>query len=92
MTGSRDAPDHQQNVLYLIDDWTAHDRRGLAGLTEQQRAAQHAARRALYDYVDGLWEGAKAAGLDPAVRPEWQAVAAVRDLATHLAFIDDGVV
>lgn len=95
MTGSGDAteaPDHQQNVLDLIDDWTTHDRRGLAGLTEQQREAQIAARRSLYHYVDEMWAGAKRDGLDPANRPEWAAVAALRDLSIALAFLDDGVI
>lgn len=84
--------DHQQNVLDLIDDWTAHDRRGLAGLTEQEREQQLAARKAVYEYVDGMWAAAKQDGLNPAARPDWSAVAALRDLLTALAFIDDGVI
>jgi hypothetical protein len=41
-------------------------------------------RQALYDSIDRLWEGARARGLDPAVRPEWYAVAGLRDLTNAL--------
>lgn len=85
-------PDHQQHVLDLVDDWTIHDRRGLAGLTEQERDQQIAARKAVYRYVDDMWTNAKKDGLHPANRPDWVAVAALRDLLTAMAFIDDGVI
>jgi hypothetical protein len=38
----------------------------------------------LYDYVDRIWEGAKARGLNPVIQPEWNAVAGLRDLANAL--------
>jgi hypothetical protein len=42
------------------------------------------ARQTLYDYVDAIWEDAKAGGLEPAVRAEWTVVAGLRDLTNAL--------
>ncbi|MCW6005393.1 hypothetical protein K1W54_12490 [Micromonospora sp. CPCC 205371] len=42
-----------------------HDTAALAAMTAQQRADQVVARRALFDYVDAMWDGAKAKGPQP---------------------------
>lgn len=84
MSDVDDELDHQGMAIELIDAFAEHDATGLAALDEAGRAAQLQARQALYDYVDAIWEGAKARDLDPAVRPEWNAVAGLRDLATAL--------
>lgn len=76
--------DHQAMAIELIDAFAEHDQTGLAALDAAGRAAQHAARQALYDYIDGMWEGAKAQGLDPATLPEWSVVAGLRDLTSSL--------
>lgn len=84
MSDVDDELDHQGMAIELIDAFGEHDATGLAGLGPAGRAAQLQARQALYDYVDRLWEGGKARGLDPAVRPEWSAVAGLRDLTNAL--------
>lgn len=35
-------------------------------------------------YVQGIWQGAKARGLDPASLPGWAGIAAMNDLAAAL--------
>ena len=79
-----DELDHQGMAIELIDAFAARDAAGLAALDAAGRAAQVQARQALYDYVDQIWEDAKARGLDPAVRPEWNVVAGLRDLTNAL--------
>ncbi|MFG1892099.1 hypothetical protein ACGFIR_30065 [Micromonospora sp. NPDC049051] len=79
-----DELDHQGMAIKLIDAFAEHDAAGLAALDAAGRAAQVQARQALYDYVDRIWEAAKARGLDPAVRPDWNAVAGLRDLTNAL--------
>ena len=38
----------------------------------------------MYLFVDEIWEGAKARGLDPATDPQCNAVAGLRDLSNAL--------
>ena len=59
-----DSLDHQGMALGLIDGWTGHDDTHLAQLPDIELAAQVQARQALYDYVDRIWEDAKARGVD----------------------------
>lgn len=63
-------------AIELIAPFAEHDATGLAALD--------AARRTFCDYVDGIRAGAKARGLDPAILPEWNAVAGLRNLANEL--------
>ncbi|WP_371409367.1 hypothetical protein OG423_05820 [Micromonospora zamorensis] len=76
--------DHQGMAIELIDAFVERDAAGLAALDAAGRAEQVQARQALYDYVDRIWEDAKARGLDPAVRPDWNVVAGLRDLTNAL--------
>lgn len=76
--------DHQMNAIDLIDDFEVHDMAALAELTMQQRAAQVRARQQLYELVDAIWDAAKERGLSPADLPEYQSVAAMRDLSNQL--------
>lgn len=71
-------------AIELIDAFVERDAAGLAALDAAGRAEQVQARQALYDYVDRIWEDAKARGLDPAVRPDWNVVAGLRDLTNAL--------
>lgn len=71
-------------AIDLIDAFAERDAAGLAALDAAGRAAQLQARQALYDYVDRIWEGAKARGLEPATSPEWNVVAGLRDLTSAL--------
>ena len=84
MANVDDELDHQGMAIELIDAFAEHDAAGLAALDAAGRAAQVQARQALYDYVDRIWEDAKARGLDPAVRPDWNVVAGLRDLTNAL--------
>ncbi|MEV4830624.1 hypothetical protein AB0K25_20175 [Micromonospora sp. NPDC049257] len=84
MVDGDDELDHQGMAIELIDAFAERDAAGLATLDAAGRAAQAQARQALYDYVDRIWEDAKARGLDPAVRPDWNAVAGLRDLTNAL--------
>ncbi|MFI7510658.1 hypothetical protein ACIBSS_27955 [Micromonospora aurantiaca] len=84
MVNVDDELDHQGMAIELIDAFAEHDAAGLAALDAAGRAAQVQARQALYDYVDRIWEDAKARGLDPAVRPGWNVVAGLRDLTNAL--------
>ncbi|MEU7800751.1 hypothetical protein AB0B10_15915 [Micromonospora arborensis] len=79
-----DELDHQDMAIELIDAFAERDAAGLAALDTAGRAAQVQARQALYDFVDRIWEDAKARGLDPAVRPDWNGVAGLRDLTNAL--------
>ena len=85
MDDNYDDPEQDQwRGLRLAEAFEEYDLRTLAGLTADQRAAQARAREHLAEYVDDLWEDAKAEGLDPAIRPEWNVVAGMRDLTIAL--------
>ncbi|TDB79811.1 hypothetical protein [Micromonospora sp. KC721] len=84
MVNVDDELDHQGMAIELIDAFAERDAAGLAALDAAGRAAQLQARQALYDYVDRIWEDAKARGLNPAVRPDWNVVAGLRDLTNAL--------
>ena len=71
-------------AIELIDGFAEHDATGLAALSPAQRAEQQRVRKALYDYIDQIWEDGKARDLDPATRPEWNVVAGLRDLTNAL--------
>jgi hypothetical protein len=75
MSDVDDELDHQGMAIELIDAFAEHDTAGLADLDAAGRGAQVQVRQALHEYVDRIWEGAKARGLDPASQPEWNAVA-----------------
>jgi hypothetical protein len=79
-----DTLDHQGMAIELIDAFTDHDTRGLAALDAAGRSAQLRARQQVYDYIDRIWEDAKAEDLDPAIRPEWSVIAGLRDLTNAL--------
>ncbi len=75
---------HQMAAIDLLNAFHEHDMAALAGLSTAQRGEQFAARQRLCHYVDAIWDGAKARGLSPADLPEYNAVAAMRDLANEL--------
>jgi len=74
----------QEAAQELADDIGPHDVAGLRALSDAHLREQHDAREELHAFVDDLWENAKTAGLDPAVRPEFAGLAGLRDLATTL--------
>jgi hypothetical protein len=81
----RDAHRHQLAVLDLVGDWSQrHDQPALAALSAAQRAEQLAARRVLWEYLNALWEAPRARGESPADLPDYDAVAALRELFAEL--------
>lgn len=64
----------------IADAWRHHDKLALARLTPTQRNAQLDARDALIDVVDDYRRAADQKGQDVRQGPEWQVVAAMRDL------------
>ncbi|MYW01711.1 hypothetical protein [Streptomyces sp. SID3343] len=84
MDENEDFPDAQQAGMALIDAFHERDEARFRTLSPEQREAQFQARQELYTYVDDMWEEAKAAGLNPALRPEWKGVAGMRDVLTDL--------
>jgi hypothetical protein len=81
---SDDDLDEQMAAISVADGFYRHDVEALAALTPAARAEQVRLREALYEYADGIWEGAKVRGLSPADLPEYRAVAGMRDLAMNL--------
>jgi hypothetical protein len=79
-----DSLDPQGMALELIDTIHDQDLAGLANLTPEQRADQARARKALYEYVDAVWEDAKCRGLNPGGDPAWSGWAGLRDLTLAL--------
>jgi hypothetical protein len=75
---------HQGMAIELIDAFAEYDAAGLAELDAVGRAEQLQARHVLYNYVDRIWEDAKARGLEPASHPEWSVVAGLRDVTNAL--------
>jgi len=72
-------------MLDLVGDWAQrHDQPALDALSAAQRAEQLAARRVLWKYVNALWEVPRARGESPADLPDYDAVAALRELFAEL--------
>ncbi len=71
-------------AIDIADAFHEHDMASLARLDPAQRAEQARARHALWLYVDAMWDSFKAAGLSPADLPQYDSVAALRDLAGEL--------
>lgn len=76
--------EHQTMAIALIDAFEPYDLAALRALTPAQRDEQLQARWALYEHVDAIWEDAKSRGLNPAILPEWNVVAGLRDLTAAL--------
>ncbi|MEV6527318.1 hypothetical protein AB0M43_35875 [Longispora sp. NPDC051575] len=77
--------DHQFNMIDIIDAFAEHDHVALRELTPTARSAQLAARQALYNYFDILWEAPRSETFHPADDADpYGGIAAVRDLASAL--------
>ncbi|MFD8887541.1 hypothetical protein ACFV0H_34395 [Streptomyces erythrochromogenes] len=74
----------QEAAQELGEDISTHDKAGLDALSDGHLREQHAAREELYDFIDGLWEKAKADVPDLAERDEYAGLAGLRDLAAAL--------
>lgn len=77
--------DLQWAALSVADAWIDHDRLALAGLTPDQRRAQRDARQVVFEFVDQYRDLAKERhGQDVYHAPEWQVVAGMKDLLSHM--------
>ncbi|MFJ8745795.1 hypothetical protein ACIRL2_41365 [Embleya sp. NPDC127516] len=81
---TKDFPDAQHAAMALSDAFRERDRARFLTLTADERGAQLLARHELVTYVTALWEDAKAAGLNPALNPEWKGVAGMLDVLQEL--------
>lgn len=76
--------DPQQMAIEVCNGFTPHDLIALGELSPDALVGQYEARQALFDYVDAMWDKAKADGRQPADDPLFSAVAGLRDLAAEL--------
>jgi hypothetical protein len=79
-----DFSDAQHAAMALNDAIREGDRARFLALSADERGARLLARHALVTYVAALWEDAKAAGLNPALDPEWKGVAGMLDVSHEL--------
>ncbi len=71
----------------LITAFASLDRARLTRMGEGERADQLAARQALLEYVEALWQDVQRAGERPDVGEKYDALAVVRELARSLTTI-----
>jgi hypothetical protein len=76
--------DRRRHLTATAEDFRAHDQTRLARLPAGTLADQCYARQLLYQHVRAIWDAAKAEGLNPAVDPQWMAVAMLCDLTMDL--------
>lgn len=76
--------DLQFAAIDIANAFHEHDMAALARLSPAQRAEQAQARRALWRHVDAMWDWFKEQGLSPADLPQYDSVAALRDLSGEL--------
>ena len=82
-----DTPDLHDAQSAIAEAFTDHDMTRLAAMTAKGRAKQVAARRAVYEHIDAIWEAPKQAseGRDhPVDLGGYEGVAAMRDLLMDL--------
>ncbi|WP_344469496.1 hypothetical protein [Kitasatospora kazusensis] len=76
--------DVRRAALTIAQEVEELDRAALRGLGPEAFDVQYEARAALIDHVRSIWDALKARGVNPAVRPEYQPLAALQDLLTAL--------
>jgi hypothetical protein len=68
----------------LVTSFASLDQARLRRMSEQQRDEQLAAREALLEYVEALWQDVRRSGERPDVGDKYEALAVVRELAASL--------
>jgi hypothetical protein len=71
----------------LVEAFTSLDRARLTRMGEAERESQLAARQAVLDYVEALWQDVRRAGERPDVGEKYQALAVVRELSRSLTAV-----
>jgi hypothetical protein len=83
-TPSETGPSLQSAAMDLVDGFDDPDMAALARLTPAARAEQRRARTTLLTYAEQLRVQARAEGIQPGPRPEYDAVSALRNLMDAL--------
>jgi hypothetical protein len=83
-TPSATGPSLQSAAMDLVDGFDDPDMAALAGLTPAARAEQRRARTTLLSYTEQLRVRARAEGIEPGPRLEYDAVSALRNLMDAL--------
>jgi hypothetical protein len=68
----------------LVESFASLDRARLSRMRESAREDQLAARQAVLEYVEALWQDVQRAGERPDVGDKYQALAVVRELTRSL--------
>jgi hypothetical protein len=71
----------------LVEMFATLDRARLTRMSEPARGEQLAARQAMLDYVEALWQDVRRAGERPDVGDKYEALAVVRELSRSMASI-----
>jgi hypothetical protein len=71
----------------FVDAFASLDRARLTRMGEAEREGQLAARQAVLDYVEALWQDVQRAGERPDVGEKYQALAVVRELSRSLTAV-----
>ena len=71
----------------VVESFASLDRARLTRMSEGERADQLAARQALLEYLEALWQDVRRAGEQPDVGEKYGALAIVRELARSLTAV-----
>jgi hypothetical protein len=71
----------------LVEPFATIDRARLTRMDDPDRAGQLAARQALLDYVEALWQDVHRSGERPEIGEKYQALAIVRELARSMTAV-----
>jgi hypothetical protein len=71
----------------LVEMFATLDRARLTRMGEPARAEQLAARQAMLDYVEALWQDVRRAGERPDVGDKYEALAIVRELSRSMTSV-----
>jgi hypothetical protein len=71
----------------VIESFAALDRARLTRMDEPARAEQLAARQALLDYLEALWQDVRRAGEKPDLGEKYQALAIVREMTRSMTAV-----
>jgi hypothetical protein len=71
----------------LVTSFASLDRARLTRMSEAQREGQLAARQALLEYVEALWQDVQRSGERPDIGEKYQALAIMRELTRSLTAV-----
>jgi hypothetical protein len=71
----------------VVESFASLDRARLSRMTDTARAEQLAARQALLEYAESLWQDVRRAGERPDVGDKYEALAIVREVARSLTAV-----